>query len=237
MANIGLRMLFVGIKNEDGTVVTDATNGVDAKGVYPIDTNKSHMNLGAQTANITALSGNPVKISGNNEVVDVTNPPSSPSVAITANLINPEVKQKLLGRKQMEGGIWVDEDKPVYSGLIIETQSPITLEPVFYCFGMGIFTETTQNVQTNTDTAETRESDTLTFTSMNYDKFNGKNFAFAREGSENFDTKKLFDLVFPGQTLVTSTGAVDPAADASLHGGVSTAPHGSSDIGAGGSSK
>ena len=222
-------MLYVGIKNEDGTVVTDATKGVSASGVYAIGTNKEDMNLGAQTANISALSGNPVKISGNNEVVDVTNPPSSPSVAITANLINPEVKQKILGRTQLDSGIWVDQDKPVYAGLIIETQSPITLEPVYYSFGMGIFTETTQNVQTNTDTAETRESDTLTFTSMNYDKFNGKNFAFARTNGENFDIKKLFDTVFPGQTLVTATGTADPASDASLHGGKDVAPLGSSD--------
>lgn len=223
-------MLYVGIKNEDGTVVTDATKGVSASGVYAIGTNKEDMNLGAQTANISALSGNPVKISGNNEVVDVTNPPSSPSVAITANLINPEVKQKILGRTQLDSGIWVDQDEPVYAGLIIETQSPITLEPVYYSFGMGIFTETTQNVQTNTDTAETRESDTLTFTSMNYDKFNGKNFAFARTNGENFDIKKLFDTVFPGQTLVTATGTADPASDASLHGGKDVAPHGSSDL-------
>ena len=223
-------MLYVGIKNEDGTVVTDATKGVSTSGVYAIGTNKEDMNLGAQTANISALSGNPVKISGNNEVVDVTNPPSSPSVAITANLINPEVKQKILGRTQLDSGIWVDQDKPVYAGLIIETQSPITLEPVYYSFGMGIFTETTQNVQTNTDTAETRESDTLTFTSMNYDKFNGKNFAFARTNGENFDIKKLFDTVFPGQTLVTATGTADPASDASLHGGKDVAPHGSSDL-------
>lgn len=222
-------MLYVGIKNEDGTVVTDATKGVSTSGVYAIGTNKEDMNLGAQTANISALSGNPVKISGNNEVVDVTNPPSSPSVAITANLINPEVKQKILGRTQLDSGIWVDQDKPVYAGLIIETQSPITLEPVYYSFGMGIFTETTQNVQTNTDTAETRESDTLTFTSMNYDKFNGKNFAFARTNGENFDIKKLFDTVFPGQTLVTATGTADPASDASLHGGKDVAPHGSGD--------
>lgn len=229
MANIGLKMLYVGIKNEDGTVSTDAVSGVSTSGVYAIDTNKSHMNLGAQTANISNLSGNPVKISGNNEVVDVTNPPSSPSVAITANLINPEVKQKILGRKLLDSGIWVDQDKPVYSGLIIETQSPITLESVFYCFGMGEFNETTQNVQTNTDTAETRESDTLTFTSMNYSKFNGKNYAFAREGAEGFDKAKLFDTVFPGQTFVTASH--DGTSDSSLHGGTGTAPHGSSDIG------
>lgn len=212
MANIGLKMLYVGIKNLDGTACVDAVKGVSSTGVYAIDTNKSHMNLGAQTANISNLSGTATKINGNNEVVDLSNPPSNPTVAITANLINPEVKEKLLGRVKLDSGIWVDGDAPVYSGLIIETQSPITLESVYYCFGMGEFTETTQNVQTNTDTAETRESDTLTYTSMNYAKFNGKNFAYARENGESFDKQKLFDTVFPGQTFVTKDkdGTIDP---------------------------
>lgn len=217
MANIGLKMLYVALKNEDGTTIVDATKGLSETGVYAIDTNKSHMNLGAQTANISALSGTPTKINGNNEVVDISNPPSSPTVAITANLINPEVKQKLLGRQQLSSGVWVDSDKPVYAGLMIVSQSPITLEDVYYSFGLGVFTETTQNVQTNTDTAETRESDTLTFTSMGFSYFNGKNYGFARAGQDSFDKAKLFDTVFPGQTFVTASkdGTLDP----SLHGG------------------
>lgn len=217
MANIGLKMLYVALKNEDGTTIVDATKGLSETGVYAIDTNKSHMNLGAQTANISALSGTPTKINGNNEVVDISNPPSSPTVAITANLINPEVKQKILGRQQLSNGVWVDSDKPVYAGLMIVSQSPITLEDVYYSFGLGVFTETTQNVQTNTDTAETRESDTLTFTSMGFSYFNGKNYGFARAGQDSFDKTKLFDTVFPGQTFVTASkdGTLDP----SLHGG------------------
>ena len=116
MANIGLKMLYVAVKNEDGTTVVDAVKGVSETGVYAIDTNKSHMNLGAKTANISNLSGTPTKITGNNEVVDVTNPPASPTVAITANLINPEVKQKLLGRAQLsDSGLYVDQDKPTYA--------------------------------------------------------------------------------------------------------------------------
>lgn len=217
MANIGLKMLYVALKNEDGTTIVDATKGLSETGVYAIDTNKSHMNLGAQTANISALSGTPTKINGNNEVVDISNPPSSPTVAITANLINPEVKQKILGRQQLSNGIWVDSDKPTYAGLMIVSQSPITLEDVYYSFGLGIFTETTQNVQTNTDTAETRESDTLTFTSMGFSYFDGKNYGFARAGQDSFDKVKLFDTVFPGQTFVTASK--DGTLDASLHGG------------------
>ena len=217
MANIGLKTLYVALKNEDGTTIVDATKGLSEAGVYEIDTNKSHLNLGAQTANISALSGTPTKINGNNEVVDISNPPSSPTVAITANLINPEVKQKLLGRQQLSSGIWVDSDKPTYAGLMIVSQSPATLEDVYYSFGMGVFTETTQNVQTNTDTAETRESDTLTFTSMGFSYFNGKNYGFARAGQSGFDKQKFFDTVFPGQTFVTASkdGTLDP----SLHGG------------------
>ncbi len=217
MANIGLKSLYVALKNEDGTTIVDATKGLSEAGVYAIDTNKSHLNLGAQTANISALSGTPGKINGNNEVVDISNPPSSPTVAITANLINPEVKQKLLGRQQLSSGIWVDSDKPTYAGLMIVSQVPVTLEDVYYSFGMGIFTETTQNVQTNTDTAETRESDTLTFTSMGYSYFNGKNYGFDRAGRDGFDKQKLFDTVFPGQTFVTASkdGTLDPL----LHGG------------------
>ncbi|MDY2689653.1 MAG: phage tail protein [Limosilactobacillus reuteri] len=217
MANIGLKTLYVALKNEDGTTIVDATKGLSEAGVYAIDTNKSHLNLGAQTANISALSGTPTKINGNNEVVDISNPPSSPTVAITANLINPEVKQKLLGRQQLSSGIWVDSDKPTYAGLMIVSQVPVTLEDVYYSFGMGIFTETTQNVQTNTDTAETRESDTLTFTSMGYSYFNGKNYGFDRAGRDGFDKQKLFDTVFPGQTFVTASkdGTLDPL----LHGG------------------
>nr|WP_302147970.1 phage tail protein [Limosilactobacillus mucosae] len=222
MANIGLKMLYVAVKNEDGTTVVDAIKGVSETGVYAIDTNKSHMNLGAKTANISNLSGTLTKIPGNNEVVDVTNPPASPTVAITANLINPEVKQKLLGRAQLSNsGLYVDQDKPTYAGLIIETQSPITYESVYYCFGMGVFTEATQNVQTNTDTAETREDDTLTFTSLGYDKFNGKNYAVTRAGAANFSKQKVFDAVFPGQKFVTAS--TDGTTDGSPHGGTSSA--------------
>ncbi|WP_242363443.1 phage tail protein [Limosilactobacillus antri] len=235
MASIGLKMVYVGIKDADGKTIVDATKGLSDKGVYPIDTNKDHQNLGTKTANITALSGNPVKITGNNEVVDVTNPPSSPQVAFDMNAINPAVREKLLGRVSNGIGGYTDGDKPADCGVIIESQQPVTMTSVFFCFGRGNFNETTHNIGTDTDTAETRDDDTLTFTSLGYDGFGGKPFAIFYESDPKFDKQKMMDLVFPGQQLVTA--GHDGTQDGSLHGGTVEAPHGSSDAGSTGTDK
>lgn len=229
MASIGLKMVYVGIKGDDGQTVLDDTAGVSSTGVYAIDTNKDHQNLGTKTANITALSGNPVKITGNNEVVDVTNPPSSPSVAFDMNAINPSVREKILGRVATGTGGYIDGGKPVDCGVIIESQQPVTMKSVYFCFGRGNFNETTHNIGTDTDTAETRDDDTLTFTSLGYDGFNGHPFAVFYESDSKFDKQKMFDLVFPGQTFVTASN--DGTQDKSLHGGSVTAASGSSGVG------
>lgn len=229
MATVGLTMVYVGVKGDDGQVILDKDTGVSETGVYAIDTNKGHLNLGVKTANITTMSNTPQKITGNNEVVDVTKPPAAPSVALDANLINPFVKQKILGRVNNGFGGYTDSDKPVDAGLIIESRLPVTMQSVFYCFGRGNFTETTQNIQTDTDTAETREDDNLTYTSLTYAGFNGKPIAVFYSDDPKFDKNKMFDLVFPGQKFVTASG--DGTQDPSLHGGDATAAHGSSDTG------
>lgn len=210
MALIGLKMLYTGKKNDDGTTVVDADKGLSTTGVFAIDTDKSKGNLGTKTANITGLSGTPTKIDGNNATVDVSNPPASPSVAIDSNLINYVAKEKMLGRVTDGKGGYVDGDVLPECGLIIESQRPITLESVFYCFGRGTFNETGQNVQTNTSTAETREDDNLTFTALDYNKFvddkgNTKPFKVFYSGAAGFDKKAMFDEVFPGQTFIPAT--------------------------------
>lgn len=208
MAAIGLKMLYAGLKAADGSAVLDVDQGLSATGVYALDTDKSKGNLGTKSANITGLSGTPTKISGNNEVVDVSNPPSAPSVAVDSNLINYLVKEKILGRVSNGKGGYIDADKPVECGLIIESQSPITYKSIYYCFGRGVFNETAQNIETNTDTAETREDDNLTFTALNYAPFSGKPYAVFHEDDPKFDKKAMFDEVFPGQTYITSNTAV-----------------------------
>lgn len=204
MANIGLKMVYVGLKNDDGTVKT-GEDGLSESGVFAIDTNKANKNLGTKSANITNLAGTTTKIWGNNVPVDVSTSKASPSVAIDSNFINPVAKEKMLGRHKTEDGVWIDSDKKVEVGLIIESQSPISLESVFYAFGRGIMTQASQNVQTNNEN-ETREDDTLTYTALTYDKFNNNAVAFDYEGEDGFDKQKLFDLVFPGNKYDASTG-------------------------------
>lgn len=227
MASIGLSMIYAANKGTDGQVLTDATKGgVSDTGVYPIDTNTGRGNLGARTANITALEGTPVKISGNNEVVDVTNPPSSPSVALDFNAINPEVRETLLGKVSNGEGGWVRSDNPAEVALIIESQVPTTNKHVYYCFGRGHLAETNHNIGTNTDTAETRDDDTLTYTALGFEGFDGKPYAIYYEGSEGFNKQKMFDRVFPGQKLVTASA--DGTTDPSLHGGSAATSQGTS---------
>lgn len=205
MATIGLWGIYTGIRGNDGNVVCDADTGLDAKGVYFVGTDKKTGNLGSKTANITGLAATPTKIDGNNQVVDVSNPPSSPSVAWTANEINYLVKQKILGRKANGKGGFVDTDDTVECPLIIVSQSTITRKKVYFCFGRGVFNETGHNVQTNTSTAEIRSDDSLTYTALSYDKFGDKPYAVFYEDDPKFDEKAMFDMVFPGQTLITAS--------------------------------
>lgn len=217
MATIGLKMIYTGLKADDGTVLK-GEDGLSESGVFPIDTIKKNMNLGSKTANITGLAGATTKIMGNNQPVDVSKAQASPSVAIDSNYINPVAKQKMLGRAQGEDGGWSDTDKPVEVGLIIESQSPITLKSVFFAFGRGIMTEASQNIQTNTDTTETREDDNLTYTALGYPGFDGKAFRYYDSNDTKFDAQKMFDTVFPGNDWDAKNGKAKSAASSTPQG-------------------
>lgn len=208
MANIGLKRAYVWLLDANNKVLTAEKGGLSADGVYVIDTDANKGNLGMRQANITGLSGTPTKIPGNDVVVAVSNPPSAPSVAIQANAINFEVVNKLLGRVETSvPGVYVDGNATVpNAGLIIESTSPTTGKSVFYGFGIGKFTQTQQNVQTNTDTAETRENDELTFTALGYPGFPDESpVAFADASVSGFTKSAFFDMVAPGQTLVSGS--------------------------------
>lgn len=225
MAAIGLKMLYTGLKDDSGKTLK-GDEGLNEKGVYEVDTNKANGNLGTRTANITGMSGTVAKIMGNNQVVDVTKPDAAPSVAIDSNAINHTVKEKLLGKKLVNGG-WVDQSKPVDAGLIIESQSPITMQSVFFAFGRGNFTEASQNIRTNTDTTQTREDDNLTFTALGYTGFGGKAMKTYYEGDDGFSLKSMFDEVFPDNDY--TTGMTDnPAGGSNAGSGNSSAGSGSS---------
>lgn len=196
MAVVGLTTTYVGLLDQDGNVLVGTQNGgVSETGVYEINTAKKDGNLGATTANITGLSGTVQKVSGNNEIVDVTDSPSAPSVALTYNQVNVAVKQALLGRKLVNGG-YVDTDGVVEAALIVESRDEIENKPIYFAFPRGVFKETSQNIQTNTDTTIQRETEALTFTAMGSAKINNKPFKVYFETAEGFSKKKMFDEVF-----------------------------------------
>ena len=176
--------------------------GVSETGVYEIDTSKKNGNLGATTANITGLSGTVTKVYGNDALVDVSNPPSAPSVALTYNQINVAVKQALLGRKLSNGG-YVDTDDTVESALIVESHDEIENKAIYFAFPRGVFNETQQNVQSNTDTAQTRETEQMTFTALASPALGNKTYKIYYEGAKDFSMKKMFDEVFgSAQTFI-----------------------------------
>ena len=195
MAVVGLYTTYVGIKGVD-------KGGVSETGVYEIDTSKKNGNLGATTANITGLSGTVTKVYGNDALVDVSNPPSAPSVALTYNQINVAVKQALLGRKLSNGG-YVDTDDTVESALIVESHDEIENKAIYFAFPRGVFNETQQNVQSNTDTAQTRETEQMTFTALASPALGNKTYKIYYEGAKDFSMKKMFDEVFgSAQTFI-----------------------------------
>ena len=176
--------------------------GVSETGVYEIDTSKKNGNLGATTANITGLSGTVTKVYGNDALVDVSNPPSAPSVALTYNQINVAVKQALLGRKLVNGG-YVDTDDTVESALIVASHDEIENKAIYFAFPRGVFNETQQNVQSNTDTAQTRETEQMTFTALASPALGNKTYKIYYEGAKDFSMKKMFDEVFgSAQTFI-----------------------------------
>lgn len=203
MAVVGLQTTYVGIKDEDGNVIVGVDKGgVSETGVYEIDTSKKKGNLGATTANITGLSGTLTKVYGNDALVDVSNPPSAPSVALTYNQINVAVKQALLGRKLSNGG-YVDTDDTVESALIVESHDEIENKAIYFAFPRGVFNETQQNVQSNTDTAQTRETEQMTFTALASPALGNKTYKIYYEGAKDFSMKKMFDEVFgSAQTFI-----------------------------------
>ena len=218
MAVRGLKTIYVALKDASGQTLV-GEDGLSESGVYEIDTNKANGNLGSRTANISNLAGSTTKVSGNNQVVDVEVGDAAPTVTIDSNAINPTVMQKLLGREQSASGAWIPKDGVTESALIIETQERVTGKRVWFAFGRGIMTQSSQNVQTDTDTAKTPEDDNLTFTAEGYQPWNNKTFATYYEGDAKTNIANVFKDVFPGSNFTPAGATTQGGAGAPASGG------------------
>lgn len=212
MASLGLKMVYLALRDLNTGKIKMSTDGLSETGVFAIDTDKSKGNLGTKQANITNLAGSNTKINGNDQVVDVSKGQAAPSIAIDSNAINHDVKEKILGHKKVNG-YWVPTDENVEVACVVVSRDPVDRKEIYFGFGRGICTESSADIQTNTDTAETRSDDQITYEALSFDGFGGKPFVRAYASDTDFDLKKFFDAVMPGQTLFT--GSTTPTSSGS----------------------
>lgn len=215
MAITGLRTLYTALKDASGSTLT-GKDGLSENGIFEIDAVRGNGNLGSKSANISNMSGNIAKVSGNNQVVDVEVGEAAPTVTIDSNAINHTALQKLLGKEQSASGAWIPKDGVTEGALIIETQDRVSSKRVWYAFGRGIFSQSTQNVGSNTDTAKTSEDDNITFTAEGYKLWNNKAYATYyeddfKDGDVDANIKKMFDEVCPGNSYDPKTGGTTKA--------------------------
>ena len=194
MAVVGLKMVKVALVDPKTQQLIKGTEGLSTDGVVEIDSSM----LGTKTANISNIEGSATNVPGNNAVQDVIVAPGSPTVAFDFNNLDFELKQRLLGFKSDgKGGFVMQGDKP-HVAVLIETETLDRKHSIYFGFANGIMQESTQNVATDTDTAQTRNADNLTYNSLSAKAFGGEPIKKYYSGAGSFDKANMLKEVFGG---------------------------------------
>lgn len=203
MAIVGLKMVKLALVDAKTQQIIKGEQGLSADGILAVDSSM----LGTKTANISNMEGQATKVNGNNAVQDVMIAPGSPTVALDFNNLDFEVKQKLLGFKpDGKGGYVMQGDKP-HVALLIESETLDRAHSVYFGFGNGIMQETAQNVATDTDTAQTREDDNMTYNALSTKAFGDEPIKKYYSGASGFEEANMLKEVFGGYTQgTTQTG-------------------------------
>ena len=196
MAIVGLKMVTLALVDAKTQQIIKAEQGLSTDGILKVDSSM----LGTKTANISNMEGQATKISGNNAVQDVLIAPGSPTVALDFNNLDFEVKQKLLGFKSDgKGGYVMQGDKP-HVALLIETETLDRKNSIYFGFANGIMQENAQNIATDTDTAQTRNDDNMTYNALSAKAFKGEPLKKYYSGVEGFKEADMLKEVFGGYT-------------------------------------
>ena len=196
MAIVGLKMVTLALVDAKTQQLIKDEQGLSTKGILEVDSSM----LGTKTANISNMEGQATKISGNNGVQDVLIAPGSPTVALDFNNLDFEVKQKLLGFKSDgKGGYVMQSDKP-HVALLIETETLDRKKSIYFGFANGIMQENAQNIATDTDTAQTRNDDNMTYNALSAKAFGGEPLKKYYSGATSFDKATMLKEVFGGYT-------------------------------------
>ena len=194
MAIVGLKMVTLALVDPKTQKLLKGDQGLSATGIVEIDSSM----LGTKTANISNLEGSATKVSGNNVVQDVIVVPGSPVIALDFNNLDFEIKQKVLGFvSDQKGGYTLSGDKP-HVAMLIESETLDRKNSIYFGFANGIMQETTQNIATDTDTAQTRQDDNMTYNALSATAFGGKPFRKYYSGATSFDKANMLKEVFGG---------------------------------------
>ena len=196
MAIVGLKMVTLALVNPKTQQIITGEQGLSTNGILEVGSDM----LGTKTANISNMEGQATKISGNNAVQDVLIAPGSPTVALDFNNLDFEIKQKLLGFKSdTKGGYVMQGDKP-HVALLIETETLDRKNSIYFGFANGIMQENAQNVATDTDTAQTRNDDNMTYNALSAKAFGGEPLKKYYSGADGFQEADMLKEVFGGYT-------------------------------------
>ncbi|QEU48260.1 phage tail protein [Schleiferilactobacillus harbinensis] len=199
MATVGLYGIAFGLVDQDQKLITGTGKGLGKDGLYVV----GRADLGGKTANITGLSGTPVKKYGFNRVQAVDIPQAEPSVALDINDLNFQVKQQIKGMINDQKGGYTDQGIQAHVAMLITTQTLDRLHFVYYGFGDGILSEAGANLQTDTN-AQQDVDDTLTYTALTTDAFGGAAYKLYSDLDSAFDKAHMYSEVFGGYVLPTS---------------------------------
>ena len=196
MAIVGLKMVTLALVNPKTQQIIKDDQGLSKTGIVEVGAEM----LGTKTANISNMEGQATKISGNNAVQDVLIAPGSPTVALDFNNLDFEIKQKLLGyQSDSKGGYVMKGDKP-HVAMLIETETLDRANSVYFGFANGIMQENAQNIATDTDTAQTRNDDNMTYNALSAKAFDGEPLKKYYSGATSFDKDTVLKEVFGGYT-------------------------------------
>lgn len=196
MAIVGLKMVTLALVDAKTQQLLKGEQGLSTDGILKVDSSM----LGTKTANISNMEGSATKISGNNAVQDVLIAPGSPTVALDFNNLDFEVKQKVLGFvSDTKGGYTLNGDKP-HVAMLIETETLDRKHSIYFGFANGIMQENAQNVATDTDTAQTRNDDNMTYNALSAKAFNGEPLKKYYSGADGFQEANMLKEVFGGYT-------------------------------------
>lgn len=200
MAIVGLKMVTLALVDDNQKLIKGA-EGLSESGIIEIDDKM----WGSKTANITNLEGSVTKVPGNNKVQDVYTAPGAPQIAFDFNNLDFDVKQKVKGYKSDGKGGYVYRGAKPHVAVLIESQTLDRKHSVFFGFGDGIFQETTQNVGTDTDTAQTRQDDNMTYNALTTQAFGDETHKIYYSGASNFSKENMLKEVFGGYTAVAGS--------------------------------